>query len=39
MLQSYAGRCAVIELTLDNNEWRLRCAVAWWGDAVLRVAC
>ena len=28
----------MIELTLDHNEWRLRCAVGWWGDAVLRGA-
>jgi hypothetical protein len=38
MLHSYAGRCAVIELMLDHNEWRLRRAVGWWGDAVLRGA-
>ena len=38
MLHSYAGRCAVIELTFDHNKWRLRCAVGWWGDGVLRGA-
>jgi len=38
MLHSYAGPCAVIELTLDHNEWRLRRAVGWWGDVVLGVA-